>query len=71
MSALSRAARTREHHPERHERRARLEVLDEGLCGDSVVLLHRPAVDGTPVAEQLSVGRFPAPEPWLAHVLPI
>lgn len=60
----------------REERTAsvRLEILDEQLQGAALVSMLGPSRSGGPgrmaTSEPLSVGMFPAPEAWLAHVVP-
>jgi hypothetical protein len=58
-----------------HGSRVELEPLDERASGTVLVAIRRPgepqAAGHDTGAEQVSVGWFPAPEPWLSDVLPI
>jgi hypothetical protein len=41
-------------------------IVDELTEGESLILFKRSSA----IDDEVSMGRFPAPDPWLAHVLP-
>jgi hypothetical protein len=52
--------------------RVDLEILEEVSPSQVLVAVRRIDATGEPFGtDQISLGWFPAPEPWLAHVLPL